>query len=71
MRFKKGDICFYFETDKIIKLTVESIEDWHSEQVYTMKEKQYVFSEEEVLSKKEMKLKLKTEYEKKLKELED
>ena len=69
MRFEKGDICFYEKTDKIIKLTVESIEEWHTGIVYTTKENQYVYNEEELLTKEEMQLKLKTEYENKLKEV--
>ena len=69
MRFEKGDICFYFETDKIIKLVVRDIKEWHPGDVYVMEDNNYVYSEEEVLSKEEMQLKLKTEYENKLKEV--
>ena len=69
MRFKKGNICFYGKTDKIIKLVVKETKKWHTGDVYVMEDNNYVYSEEEVLSKEEMQLKLKTEYENKLKEV--
>jgi len=69
MRFEKGDICFYGKTDKIIKLVVRDIKEWHTGDVYVMEDNNYVYSEEDVLSKEEMQLKLKAEYENKLKEV--
>ena len=69
MRFKKGDICFYGKTDKIIKIVVRDIIEWHTGDVYVMEDNNYAFTEEEVLSKEEMQLKLKAEYENKLKEV--
>ena len=71
MRFKKGDICFYCGKYGIDKLKVESIEEYESEKVYKMENNQMRYYGGNLFTKEEMQLKLKTEYENKLKELED